>query len=90
MASVLYPDFTTPLTEAVAGLGPALLGIGVVGIGIALGIFGLMKGWGLIKSLIDPVPDHYGGGYVDDDNYNDHLFEHDDYDDFVETDKSKW
>lgn len=51
-ATATMPDFTTPLTDAVAGFGPALLGLGVVGIGVGLGIFGLRKGWTLVKGFI--------------------------------------
>jgi len=52
MTAPAVPDFVAPLTGAVTNFGPQLLGLGVVGIGIALGIFGLRKGWTILRGLI--------------------------------------
>jgi hypothetical protein len=52
MESTTAPDFVAPLTAAVADFGPQLLGLGVIGIGISLGIFGLRKGWTVLRGLV--------------------------------------
>ena len=40
------------ITTAVAGLGPDLLAVAGVGLGIGVSIFGLRKGYGLVRSFI--------------------------------------
>ena len=40
------------LTTAVASLGPDLLAVSAVGLGIGIAIFGLKKGYGLVRSFI--------------------------------------
>lgn len=40
------------ITAAVATLGPQLLTVGGLGIGISAGVFGLVKGWGVLRRLI--------------------------------------
>ena len=40
------------LTTAVATLGPDLLAVAAVGLGIGISIFGLKKGYGLVRSFI--------------------------------------
>lgn len=42
----------TTLTTAVATLGPDLLAVAAVGLGIGISIFGLKKGYGLVRSFI--------------------------------------
>jgi hypothetical protein len=40
------------ITDAVATLGPDLLAIAAVGLGIGVSIFGLKKGYALVRSFI--------------------------------------
>lgn len=40
------------LTTAVASLGPDLLAVAAVGLGVGISIFGLKKGYGLVRSFI--------------------------------------
>ncbi len=40
------------LTSAVGTLGPDLLTVAAVGLGIGVSIFGLRKGYGLVRSFI--------------------------------------
>jgi len=42
----------TTITDAVADLGPDLLAIAAVGLGISVSVFGLRKGYGLVKGFI--------------------------------------
>jgi hypothetical protein len=42
----------TTLTTALTGLGPDLLSIAAVGLGIGVSIFGLKKGYALVRSFI--------------------------------------
>lgn len=41
------------LTTAVTGLGPDLLAVAAVGLGIGVSIFGLKKGYRLVRSFIN-------------------------------------
>ena len=45
-------SFVTTITNAVSGLGPDLLAVGAVGIGVSAGIFGLVKGWSVLRRLV--------------------------------------
>lgn len=40
------------LTSALSGLGPDLLTVAGVGLGIGVSIFGLKKGYGLVRSFV--------------------------------------
>ena len=40
------------ITDAIGNLGPDLLSVGAVGIGVSAGIFGLVKGWGVLRRLV--------------------------------------
>lgn len=40
------------ITGAIGSLGADLLLVGAAGIGISAGVFGLRKGWGLLRSMI--------------------------------------
>lgn len=40
------------ITDAIGTLGPQLLQVGALGIGISAGVFGLVKGWGVLRRLI--------------------------------------
>ena len=40
------------ITGAIGDLGADLLLVGAAGIGISAGVFGLRKGWGLLRSMI--------------------------------------
>ena len=40
------------ITTALSGLGPDLLAVAAVGLGIGVSIFGLKKGYGLVRSFI--------------------------------------
>ena len=42
----------TTLTTATSGLGADLLAVSAVGLGIGISIFGLKKGYGLIRSFV--------------------------------------
>ncbi len=40
------------LTDALSGLGPDLLTVAAIGLGIGVSIFGLRKGYGVVKGFI--------------------------------------
>jgi hypothetical protein len=40
------------ITDAVATLGPDLLTVGGIGIGISAGVFALVKGWSVVRRLV--------------------------------------
>lgn len=40
------------LTSAVGTLGADLLAVGAIGVGISVGIFGLIKGYGVLRKLV--------------------------------------
>lgn len=42
----------TTITTAVADLGPDLLAVAAVGLGIGVSIFGLRKGYALVRSFV--------------------------------------
>ena len=40
------------ITDAVGTLGADLLTVGGIGIGVSAGVFGLIKGWGVLRRLV--------------------------------------
>ena len=40
------------ITDAIGTLGPDLLTVGGLGIGISAGVFGLVKGWSVLRRLV--------------------------------------
>lgn len=40
------------ITSAIGTLGADLLAVGALGIGVSAGVFGLVKGWGVLRRLV--------------------------------------
>ena len=45
-------DFGDTITTAISGLGGEFTTVGVAAIGIAVGLFGLQRGWKFLRSLV--------------------------------------